>query len=49
MPYCKRSEIANGTVAIIQAGDKTLHPIERGFIRSEVHSLMQVDRPVVTP
>lgn len=49
MPYCKRMEVGKGTVAIIQSGDKTIHPIEREYIRPEVHSLMQVDRPAVTP
>lgn len=45
----KRSEVASGKVLIIEAGDKTLHPIERKFVRPELHSLMKVDRPVVRP
>ncbi len=49
MPHCERSEVASGAVAIIESGDKTLHPIERQFVRPEVHSLMQVDRPLVSP
>lgn len=48
IPACKRSEVSSGKVAIIESGDKTLHPIEREFIRPEVHSLMQVDRPLVS-
>jgi len=31
----------------VQAGDNTLHPIESKYIKPEVHSLMQVDRPVI--
>lgn len=49
MPSCERSDVASGALAIIESGDKTLHPIERQFVRPEVHSLMQVDRPVVSP
>lgn len=49
MPHCERSEVESGAVAIIESGDKTLHPIERQFVRPEVHSLMQVDRPLVSP
>jgi len=44
---CKRREVENGEVRIVQAGDKTLHPIESRFVRPEVHSLMQVGRPVI--
>ncbi len=47
MTPCKRKEIEQGKVRIIRAGDNTLHPIERAFIRPEVHSLMQVERPVI--
>jgi hypothetical protein len=43
----KRAEVASGEVLIIRAGDKTLHPIERQYTRPELHSLMNVDRPVV--
>jgi hypothetical protein len=49
MKRCKRAEVESKTVAIIKAGDGTLHPIERAYIRPELHSLMAVDRPVVTP
>jgi hypothetical protein len=44
---CKLKEVEEGKVRILRAGDNTLHPIEREFIRPEVHSLMQVDRPVI--
>ena len=47
MTPCKRSEVESGKVKIIRAGDNTLHPIETEFLRPELHSLMQVDRPVV--
>lgn len=46
---CQRSEVESGAVVIVQCGDGTLHPIESQFVRPEVHSLMQVDRPTVTP
>lgn len=47
MTPCKRSEVESGKVRIVRAGDNTLHPIETEFLRPEVHSLMEVDRPVV--
>ncbi len=49
MRRCDRAEVESGKVVIIQAGDKTLHPIEAEYVRPEVHSLMQVYRPVVAP
>ena len=47
MTSCKRSEIESGEVRIVRAGDNTLHPIETKYLKPEVHSLMQVDRPVI--
>jgi len=47
MTPCKRSEIESGKVRIVRAGDNTLHPIETKYLRPEVHSLMEVDRPVI--
>jgi hypothetical protein len=47
MTPCKRNEIESGTVRIVQAGDNTLHPIETKYLKREVHSLMQVDRPLI--
>ena len=41
------AEVESGKVRIVRAGDNTLHPIETEYLRPEVHSLMQVDRPVV--
>jgi len=49
MKRCKRTEVESGKVVIVRCGDNTLHPIESEFVRPEVHSLMQVDRPVVSP
>lgn len=49
MRRCKRAEVENGEVAIVKCGDGTLHPIESDYVRPEVHSLMQVDRPVISP
>jgi hypothetical protein len=47
MTPCKRSEVERGKVRIVRAGDNTLHPVETDCLRPEVHSLMEVDRPVV--
>lgn len=44
----KRSQVENGSIRIIQAGDKSLHPVESVFLRPEIHSPMQLDKPVVT-
>ncbi|MHB8656164.1 MAG: HsdM family class I SAM-dependent methyltransferase [Terriglobia bacterium] len=49
MRRCERADVESGEVVVVECGDKTLHPIESKFVRPEVHSLMQVDRPVVTP
>ena len=49
MQRCKRIQVENGEVTILKCGDGTLHPVESGFVKREVHSLMQVDRPVVSP
>jgi hypothetical protein len=47
MKPCKISEVESGKVKIVRAGDNTLHPIETKYLRPEVHSLMQVTRPVI--
>lgn len=44
---CKRSDVENGKVRIVEAGDNTIHAIETKYLRPEVHSLMEVDRPVI--
>ncbi|MBI1762775.1 MAG: N-6 DNA methylase [Acidobacteria bacterium] len=49
MHRCSRAAVASGELVIVRCGDNTLHPIEAHFVKPEVHSLMQVDRPVVTP
>jgi N-6 DNA Methylase len=49
MRRCKRAEVENGDVIVVKCSDHTLHPIESRFVRPEVHSLMQVDRPIVSP
>lgn len=40
---CKRAEVESGKVKIIEAGDKTLHPIESKFVRPEVQNLMRIN------
>ncbi|MGA2137900.1 MAG: N-6 DNA methylase [Verrucomicrobiia bacterium] len=47
MTPCKRNELTSGKVRIVRAGDNTLHPVETEYLRPEVHSLMEVDRPVI--
>lgn len=49
MKRCKRAEVESGKAVVVKCGDNTLHPIEAEFVRPEVHSLMQVDRPIVSP
>jgi hypothetical protein len=45
--HCKRDEVTSGRVRLIEAGDGTAHPIEAAYLAPEVHSLMNVKRPVV--
>jgi methylase of polypeptide subunit release factors len=45
---CKRPEVASGTVKLILAGDKTVHPVEAQYLAPEVHSLMKVNRAAIT-
>lgn len=48
MRRCKREQVVSGEVVIVQCGNKTLHPVEAKYLRPEVHSLTQVDRPLVS-
>ncbi len=45
---CKRKEVKSGQVKIIRAGDGSIHPVESKYLAPEVHSLMEVDRPLIT-
>jgi hypothetical protein len=47
MSPCRLNEVQSGRVRLVRAGDNTLHPVEAEYLRPEVHSLMEVDRPVV--
>jgi hypothetical protein len=49
MRRCRREEVERGKLVIVECGDETLHPIEAKFVRPEVHNLMRVDRPLVSP
>ena len=40
-------DVASGKIKIAKAGDGSVHPIEAKYLRPEVHSLMEIDRPVV--
>jgi hypothetical protein len=44
---CTRSEVESGEVKLILAGDGTVHPVESRYLAPEVHSLMNVKRPVI--
>jgi len=46
--YCKRAEVECGAVILARAGDGTVHPIEKEYLAPEVHSLMNVSRPVIS-
>jgi len=48
MTHCARAEVESGAVKLIQAGDGTVHPVEAKYLAPEVHSLMNVSRPIVT-
>jgi methylase of polypeptide subunit release factors len=45
---CRRHEVESGNVKLILAGDDTVHPVESEYLRPEVHSLMNISRPVLT-
>jgi len=49
MAPCKRSEAESGAVKLVEAGDGTVHAIESEYLAPEVHSLMKVQRPIITP
>ena len=45
--HCRRTEVESGKVKLILAGDGTVHPIEKEYLKPEVHSLMKISRPVI--
>ena len=42
-----RKDVESGKIKIIQAGDGSIHPVEARFLAPEVHSPMEVDRPLI--
>ncbi|HEY1343177.1 MAG TPA: N-6 DNA methylase [Bryobacteraceae bacterium] len=42
-----REEVASGKLRIIEAGDGSVHPIEAEYLSPELHSPMEIDRPIV--
>ncbi|MCX7048766.1 MAG: N-6 DNA methylase [Candidatus Sumerlaeota bacterium] len=42
-----RKDVESSKLRIIEAGDGSIHPIEAKYLAPEVHSLMNIDRPVV--
>ena len=45
--HCKRTEVETGNVKLIMAGNGTVHPVESKYLAPEVHSLMEVDGPII--
>jgi methylase of polypeptide subunit release factors len=47
--HCKRTEVESGKVKLIKtgSGNDTVHPVEAEYLAPEVHSLMNVTRPVI--
>ncbi len=46
--HCERAKVESGEVKLIEAGDGTVHPVEAVYLAPEVHSLMNVNRPVIS-
>lgn len=46
--HCKRKEVESGKIKLILAGDGTVHPVESEYLKPEVHSLMNISRPIIT-
>ncbi|HWY76745.1 MAG TPA: hypothetical protein VN281_14075 [Verrucomicrobiae bacterium] len=46
--HCKREEVESGAVRLIEAGDTTVHPVEAKYLAPEVHSLMEISRPLIS-
>lgn len=44
---CRRDEVESGKAKLVLAGDGTVHAIEAEYLVPEVHSLMNVSRPIV--
>jgi hypothetical protein len=42
-----RKDVESDKLRIIEAGDESIHPIESEYLAPEVHSLMNLDRPIV--
>jgi len=42
-----RKDVESGKLRIIRAGDGSVHPIESKYLAPELHSPMQINRPVV--
>lgn len=43
-----RRPVESGSIRIVKDGDGIVHPIESDFLKPEVHSLMQIDRPTAS-
>ena len=44
---CKRKDVESGKLVIVQDSQGVIHPIEQRYLAPEVHSLMNVKRPIV--
>jgi hypothetical protein len=47
--HCERKEVESGRLKLVKtgSGDETVHPVEAKYLVPEVHSLMNVSRPVI--
>ena len=48
MTHCKRAEVELSKVKLIEAGDGTGHPVETKYLAPEIHSPMNLNRPIIT-
>jgi hypothetical protein len=45
--HCKRAEVESGRVILVRAGDSTVHPIEKEYLKPELHSMMTIYKPLI--
>jgi methylase of polypeptide subunit release factors len=45
--HCKRGEVESGKVILVRAGDGTVHPIEKEYLKPELHSAMTIYKPLI--
>lgn len=45
--HCRRSEVESGEVILVRVKDGTVHPIEKEFLKPELHSGMTIHKPLI--